>query len=253
MAPGEDVRTGHPDDRRPLRGPVANGAPESAAANASELVTARVKPGQEKAYANLRAALNAEAAEFPGFVNIEVVSPTTGDNTWTVVLTFESDAALQRWRASPERAELVGRVRKVADDQDWVLPSGFIRWSSRNDSATGQAPAWKQAMTALAVLYAIVSVLNITLGNFIGNGLRVEGRPVVSGLGLPFPLVVFIGNAVCTILLTWVLMPIVTRLLSWWLNPSASPAQTIRGVVLLLAIYLIEVLFFVWVFRNFGF
>jgi antibiotic biosynthesis monooxygenase (ABM) superfamily enzyme len=108
-------------------------------------------------------------------------------------------------------------------------------------------------MTALAVLYAMVSVLNITLGNFIGQGLRVEGTPVVSGLGLPLPLVVFIGNAVGTILLTWVLMPVVTRLLAWWLNPAATSAQTIRGVLLLLVIYVIEVVFFVWVFRTFGF
>jgi CBS domain containing-hemolysin-like protein len=70
---------------------------------------------------------------------------------------------------------------------------------------------------------------------------------------LPFPLVVFVGNAVGTILLTWVLMPIVTRLLNWWLNPAASREQTIGGVVLLLAIYVVEVLFFVWVFRTFGF
>ncbi|MEX0581739.1 MAG: hypothetical protein WD228_11660 [Mycobacterium sp.] len=140
----------------------------------------------------------------------------------------------------------------LAQGQDWVLPAGFRQWSSANQSA-GQGPAWKQAMTALAVLYAMVSVLNITLGNFIGQGLRVEGTPVVSGLGLPFPLVVFIGNAVGTILLTWVLMPVVTRLLHWWLNPAATPAQTIRGVVLLLVIYVIEVGFFVWVFRTFGF
>jgi antibiotic biosynthesis monooxygenase (ABM) superfamily enzyme len=108
-------------------------------------------------------------------------------------------------------------------------------------------------MTALAVLYAVVSVLNITLGNFIGKGLSVEGNLVVRGLGLPFPVVVFIGNAVGTVLLTWVLMPIVTRLLNWWLNPAASTAQTVRGVALLLLIYVIEVLFFDWVFRSFGF
>ena len=49
------------------------------------------------------------------------------------------------------------------------------------------------------------------------------------------------------------LMPIVTRLLNWWLNPAASRRQTIGGVVLLLAIYVVEVVFFVWVFRTFGF
>lgn len=224
---------------------MANGGPAGAV---SELVTATVAAGRGKAYAKLRAALNAKAAEFPGFLGVEVVEPTAGNNTWVTVLTFDSDAALQRWRTSPERGELVGRIGDLAVDQDWVLPIGF---AGRDD--TGQGPTWKQAMTVLAVLYAMVSVLDITLGNFIGQGLRVKGTPVVTGLGLPFPFVVFVGNAVGTVLLTWVLMPVVTRLLGWWLSPNATTAQTVRGVVLLLGVYVAEVVFFVWVFQRFGF
>ena len=108
-------------------------------------------------------------------------------------------------------------------------------------------------MTLLAALYLMVSVLDITLGNLIGKGLSVEGTPVVSGLGLPFPFVVFVGNAVGTVLLTWLVMPVVNRLFSWWLDPGATTAQTIRGVALLLLVYLIEVAFFVWVYERFGF
>lgn len=217
----------------------------------SELVTATVASGKENAYAQLRGALSAKAAEFAGFLVAEVVAPTAGNNTWVTVLTFDSDASLRRWRASPERAELVTRIRDVAVDQDWVLPVGFSPKHSGNGPA--QAPTWKQAMTVVAVLYAMVSVLDITLGNVIGKGLSVEGTRVVGGLGLPFPFVVFVGNAVGTVLLSWVLMPTVTRLLAWWLNPSASTAQTIRGVVLLLAVYVVEVAFFVWVYQSFGF
>lgn len=226
---------------------AAGGAPP-----ACEVVTARVSPDDDTAYRNLRAALDAEAATFPGFVGVEVFSPPPGGSNWTAVLTFASHADLQRWRESPERADLLHRARVVVEDQDWVLPVGFRHWASGRDSDT-QAPAWKQAMTAIAVLYALVSVLNITLGNFIGDGLSVEGSKVVTGLGLSLPVVVFVGNAVSTVLLTWVLMPVVTRLLRWWLNPAASKAQTVRGVILLLVIYVIEVLFFVWVFRTFGF
>ena len=61
---------------------------------------------------------------------------------------------------------------------------------------------------ALAVIYAMVSILNITLGNFIGKGLSVEGNQIVRGLGLSLPVVVFVCNAVSTILLTWVVMPV---------------------------------------------
>ncbi|MCX6482684.1 MAG: antibiotic biosynthesis monooxygenase [Mycobacterium sp.] len=232
---------------------MANRTVADGGSHAFEVVKATVAPGDEKAYVSLRAALDAGAAEFPGFVGVEAVPPVPGDPTWTVVLAFESNTDLQRWRTSPERAELLGRIHRVADDHDWVLPAGFAQWSSRSGRDPTGAPAWKQAMTALAVLYAMVSVLNITLGNFIGKGLSVEGSQVVPGLGLPFPVVVFVGNAVGTVLLTWVLMPIVTRLLSWWLDPAASTAQTVRGVALLLLIYVTEVLFFDWVFRSFGF
>ena len=226
---------------------------EGGASRASEVVMATVAPGEDHAYERLRAALDAHAAEFPGFVDVDVFPPPPGDHNWTAVLTFESDSALRRWRASEERTELLSRVRDVADDQDWVLPNGFGRWSSGNDLVAAQAPGWKQAMTALAVIYAMVSVLNITLGNFIGHGLSVQGSQVVPGLGFSLPVVVFIANAVSTILLTWVVMPVVTRLMSWWLSPTATTAQTVRGVVLVLLIYLIEVAFFYWVFRRFGF
>ena len=226
---------------------------EDSPSPASEVVMARVALDEGKAYRGLRAALDAKAAEFPGFAGVEVFPPPKGGEDWTAVLTFDSPVDLKRWRESPERAELLRKVHEITDDHDWVLPGAFRGWSTRGAYSTGQSPAWKQAMTALAVLYAMVSVLNITLGNFIGQGLSVDGNKVVSGLGLPFPVVVFVGNAVGTVLLTWVFMPIVTRLLNWWLNPAASRAQTIRGVVLLLVIYVIEVLFFVWVFRTFGF
>lgn len=232
---------------------MANGSAECGPGRVSDLVTATVAPRARHAYENLGAALSAKAAEFDGFVDTEVFPPPPGDDHWAAVITFESEAALQRWRASPERTELLSRIRLVATDQDWVLPNGFGTWSSGDAYATANAPAWKQAMLALAVLYAMVSVLNITLGNFIGNGLRVEGNQVVAGLGLPFPVVVFVGNAVGTVLLTWVLMPVVSRLLSWWLNPAASRAQTFRGVLLILVVYLIELMLFDWVFRTFGF
>ena len=233
---------------------MANRTADESASLASEVVMATVTPGDETKYRNLRMALDTRAAGFPGFVGSEVFPPPAGDTNWTAVLTFESDAALQLWRASPERAELVVRVRAVtATDHDWVLPSGFGRWSSGNVNAPPSPPAWKQAMTAVAVLYAMVSVLDITLGNAIGNGLSVQGSKVVPGLGLPLPVVVFVGNAVGTILLTWVLMPVVTRLLNWWLSPTATRAQTVRGVLLLVMVYLIELAFFVWVYRTFGF
>ncbi|MFN8124997.1 MAG: antibiotic biosynthesis monooxygenase [Candidatus Nanopelagicales bacterium] len=233
--------------------PLEHRDTEGGLARASEVITATVPPAQQAEYKKQRAALDAKAATYPGFVSVDVFQPSGEQDTWNTILTFDSAASLQSWRDSPERAALVGQIKSVASDSDRVMPTGFGQWFSVNATATAQSPAWKQAMVVLAVLYAMVSVLDITLGNFIGKGLSVEGDEVVPGLGLPFPVVVFVGNAVGTILLTWVLMPIVTRLLAWWLDPAATSSQTTRGALLMIVIYILEMLFFVWLFRTFGF
>lgn len=233
--------------------PVESRTVEGGSSRASEVVTAVVDPNAVGEYREMRAKLDAKASEFPGFVSVDVFEPEADATTWTAVLTFDSPDALDKWRQSPERAELVGQVKQVADDQSRVVPTGFGQWFSVNATATAQAPAWKQAMVVLAVLYANVTVLDITLGNLVGKGLSVDGSEVYSGLGLPFPVVVFIGNAVGTIILSWILMPIVTRIFAWWLDPGATRQQTIRGVILFLVIYALEMIFFTWLFNTYGF
>ncbi len=220
---------------------------------ATEVVMADVPVDRQAEYSQLRTELDRTLATFPGFVSIGSYKPTGGDRTWTNVLTFSSEADLSTWRASKERRELVNKIRLVAPDLDKVLPTGFGEWFSVDASASRSTPAWKQAMVVLATLYAMVSLLNMTLGQLVGKGVSFEGDEVVPGLGLPFPAVVFVGNAVGTALLTWVLMPIITRLLAWFLDPEATQRRTAQGVVLLLAIYAVEVGFFIFVFRTFQF
>ena len=232
--------------------PVQARTQEAGGARATEIISAVVPAGSEEEYKRGRAALDAAAASFPGFVSVDVFEPGPGERLWHTHLTFDTTESLQAWRDSAQRQSLVREIQKVAPDQTRVVPTGFGQWFSVNASATAAAPAWKQAMTVLAVLYAMVSVLNITLGNLVGEGLTVQGTQLVTGLGLRFPAVVFIGNAVGTVLLTWVLMPIVTRLLAWWLDPGCTRGQTIGGIVLMLALYVVEIIFFVWLNRTLG-
>ncbi|MDI1283034.1 MAG: hypothetical protein PSV46_01445 [Reyranella sp.] len=79
------------------------------------------------------------------------------------------------------------------------------------------------------------------MGNAAGQGLSIAGRQIFSGLGLPFPFVVFLGNTVGTVLITWMLMPAACRLFDWWLSPSSTRAQTIRGILLLGTLYAAEI------------
>lgn len=217
-----------------------------------EAITTHIPPSQEHAYAALRAEMDAAVAPAPGFVSVETFPPAPGDDTWVTMITFQSQADLDAWYASPRRQALVAKIHALAPDEVRTLPTGFGQWFSVNAVSMVQTPAWKQAMTVLAVLFAMVSVLNLTIGDAVGQGWTIDGQPIYKGLGLPFPMVVFIGNAVGTALLTWVLMPIVTRLMAWWLDPGASRRNTVIGVVLLLVVYAVEIAIFTTIFETLG-
>ena len=217
-----------------------------------EVVSTHIPPAQREQYAKLREEVDTVVAAAPGFVSLEVYPPAPGDDTWVTMITFDSQSDLDAWYASPKRRAIVAKIRALAPDEVRTLPTGFGQWFSVNAVGMVQTPAWKQAMTVLAVLFAMVSVLNLTIGDAVGPGWTIEGQPIYKGLGLPFPVVVFIGNAIGTILLTWVLMPIATRLLAWWLDPGATRRQTITGIVILLIVYVVEVTIFTTIFRTLG-
>ena len=219
---------------------------------ATEAVVCVVPLRRAQEYRAARDEIDRAAAEFPGFVRIEHHPPSgPRDRTWTTVLAFESGEDLSRWRESEERARSVDRIRKIAPDVDKVLPWGFGRWFAV-DAATGErTPAWKQAMVVQAVLYAMVSVLDMTLGNFLGTGISVRGDTWVTGLGAQLPVIVFISNLIGTALLTWALMPVITRVMQWWLRPDASRARTIQGTVLMIVIYAVEIAIFVAIYKSY--
>jgi antibiotic biosynthesis monooxygenase (ABM) superfamily enzyme len=193
----------------------------------------RVIPGKEAEYEAADQALNEAAARFPGFLGARVIKPRAGEDTWSTLVRFDSKQNMDRWLASPERA--AGRekmYRYALSHRADVIPTGFGSWFAVNAEDSLQAPAWKQAMTVLAALFPTVMVLNLTIGKLL------------SSEGASFPINVFVGNVLGTVALTWLLMPVVTRLLAWWLSPSCPPEKTRAGVLLLFGVYAAELVLF---------
>lgn len=217
------------------------------------VVTSHVAPGREEDWRAAQARLNATVVGFPGFDALEIFKPSDGGHDWTTVLTFRSERDLENWKGSAERERLLSQFGEAKHDDVDVGPASFGTWFAARATASHPVPEWKQAMVVLAVLYPLVSFYDITLGNAAGQGLAIAGHPIIRGLGLPFPVVVFLGNAVGTVLLSWMLMPAAIRLFDWWLDPAASGAQTIRGALLLIALYVLEVAAFSYVFETWGF
>jgi antibiotic biosynthesis monooxygenase (ABM) superfamily enzyme len=76
--------------------------------------------------------------------------------------------------------------------------------------------------------------LNLTIGSFL------------SGRGLPFAADVFVGNALSTAGLSWLLMPLAARIMAWWLSPRCNALNTALGSCLLILVYALEVATFLY-------
>jgi len=232
--------------------PQATADAEGGASRMTMVVTSQVAPGHEEDWRAAQARLNASVVGFPGFDGLEIFKPSDDSRTWTTVLTFRSERDLENWKNSADRRHLLSQFEETKHDSVDVGPTSFGTWFARATAAR-PVPEWKQAMVVLAVLYPLVSFYDITLGNAAGQGLAIAGHQVIKGLGLPFPFVVFLGNAIGTVLLTWVLMPAAIGLFNWWLDPAASRERTISGALILVALYVLEVAAFSYVFETWGF
>jgi hypothetical protein len=206
----------------------------AAAAQAQTIVASHeVIPGQEAEYHRALDALNEAAARYPGFQGVQVVDGRPGSHEVTVLIQFDTKEHMDRWLASPERA--AGReqmYRSTSSHHHKVVATGFGSWFAFNAEDGMTAPAWKQAMVVVSALFPTVMILNMTVGRLLTD----------ENLGMAPS--VFIGNVLGTIALTWLMMPIVTRGMAWWLSPRSSARTTLLGVPVLLAVYAAEVALF---------
>ncbi|MFO0994559.1 MAG: antibiotic biosynthesis monooxygenase [Hyphomicrobiales bacterium] len=203
---------------------------ESKDAGETIVTSNEVIPGKEPEYEAADRALNEAAARFPGFVSAKLYKPASAGDRWSTMIRFDSKTNMDRWLASPERA--AGRkvmYRFTVSHKANVIPTGFGSWFAVNAEDSIAAPTWKQAMVVLAALYPLVMFLNLTIG------------VALSGRGLPFAADVFVGNALSTAALSWLLMPIATRAMAWWLSPRCNTTNTLLGACLLLIVYAAEV------------
>ena len=221
--------TGSSDSDRLQSGTLSDDACET-------LVTSNeVSPDQAAAYEAADRALNEAAARFPGFAGARVSRPRAGGRTWSTMVRFKGKADMDRWLASPQRAEgLANLYRTTISHHASVVPTGFGSWFAVNAEAGIEAPAWKQAMIVLAALFPTVMLLSVTFGDFAASR------------GVPFAVNIFVGNALSIVALTWLLMPAVTRMMAWWLSPSCRARDTWRGAALVAGVYAVEVGIF-WV------
>jgi antibiotic biosynthesis monooxygenase (ABM) superfamily enzyme len=197
-------------------------AGDSAEALVTVVVSHPVSPEYEKEFLDWQRRINGAAAKFPGFRGAELFRPVPGvQEEWTVVYRFASPKDLDRWLDSDVEKELIREADHFRASTTRKFDSSFGSWFSfgRAGAAEAAPPDWKTALSVLVALYPTVVVLSL----------------IITRLWYaPFWKVLLLGNILSVSLLTWVVMPVVTRALRFWLTPAPDapqPRTDVLGVV----------------------
>lgn len=179
-------------------GPQREEAGSLAAQPVTVTVARRVAPGREEDFERWYDGIIGAASRFPGFLGAGVLRPTGVGQEWHVVYRFADDAALHRWEVSPERASWLRRAEDFAEETGQRRVSGLETWFAMPGRTAPAPPRWKMALVTLLAIIPLVLVMNLTV------------LPLLRDWPLVLRTIVF--ALVLTSLMTWVVMPRMTRL-----------------------------------------
>ena len=180
--------------------PEAASAEEAHAAGDPVTVTVarRVAPGKAAEFEKWLDGVLSAASSFPGFLGGGALRPGRLGDDWHVVYRFASPAQLERWESSRERARWLARAEPLMDEKGVQKVSGLETWVSLPGRTAPAPPRWKMALVTLSAIIPLVLLMNdFVLPHF--DDWPLVGRTLV-----------FSGTL--TTLMTWVVMPRMTRL-----------------------------------------
>jgi uncharacterized protein len=176
-------------------------------------VTRRVKPGHETPYEQFLDGIIAAASRYPGHLGVEVFRPRNASaGEYRTVYRFDSAENLRAWLDSDEHAAWLERAEPhVIGPVRASFVTGLETWFTLpGQPGTASPPPYKMALLTWITIFPLITAIVAVTGPLL------KELPLVPRLG--------ITTALTVPLMTWVVMPRVTRLLRRWLYPS-SPAR----------------------------
>ncbi len=167
-------------------------------------ITRRVRPGCEGEFQNgLREFFQSSFAQ-PGVHGAQMLTPPPGldSREFGILRTFRDEKERDAFYASPMFQAWEARARELTEGEpEYRELHGLEAWFR---SPTAPPPRWKMAVATLIGVYPTSLFLNFAVVPFI-HPLSAAVRSLII--------------AACMVaLLTWVIMPIVTKLLHPWLH-----------------------------------
>jgi uncharacterized protein len=172
------------------------------------VVTRRVRAGREGDYEAWLHRLITASHHLPGYLGTTIQRPPpSGPREYTSIFRFTSVAALQHFERSDLRQRALQEVAPLVEaDAVWHKLTGLELWFSPPPGTVVPQPSrWRMALVMIVVVYSLV----LSIGNVVGL--------VLAGAPGPARLLITIGIEV--FLMTYLVMPRLTRWLAPWIYP----------------------------------
>jgi hypothetical protein len=177
------------------------------------VVSRRVKPGREQAYEEWVHGVVQVAMGYEGHLGSNVFRPSDPEHPdYVLVFQFNSQANLDRWIQSEDRKAWLAKVEPLVEGPMKAdVLTGLENWftlPSHRHAPASPPPRHKMAMVTWLAIFPLINVL--------GAGLA----PVLSPL--PPLLRSAVMSALMVTLMTYVVMPRLTRLFARFLFPKPA-------------------------------
>jgi len=170
-------------------------------------ITRTVKPGCEAGFERALHEFVQRSLNLPGQLGVHVMRPAPGSTSreYGIVRKFSNRAALTAFRTSPEYLEWNQLAIELTEGSGRVEElCGLESWFTFPGEPLQRLPKWKMAIATFLGVFPVATILNLTIGPAIRSLLFLVANAVF--------------NACIVALLTWVVMPLMTRALHGWLH-----------------------------------
>lgn len=175
-------------------------------------IARRAKSGKTEEFERWLDDVIHEAMKFKGHMGVNIIRPSNMSNPeYVIILRFDNFENLEKWEKSEIRKKWIEKGKDLIEgkakmEKQTGLEFWFTPASARASTAVEQQqppPRYKMAIVVIGIIFVLVSTL----------------LPQVqqATLGLPVLLSTFVGVTIMVLLMTYVIMPSVTRLLRPWL------------------------------------
>ena len=168
-------------------------------------ITRRIKPGREQEFQTALKEFFARSLAESGVHGAAMLVPPPGSSSaqYGIIRSFASAAERDAFYASPLYLEWKKRVAPLSDGEPEARElQGLEAFFRGNNSAP--PPRWKMAIATYLGVVPVIMTLALTLGPLIRSW--------------NFVLYNLVFNACVVALLTWAVMPLITRALHAWLQ-----------------------------------